>query len=63
MSYEKTVTDIIRNITNEEEVLGRHLNELAQKHNEDVSKITRLNVNYQITLEDIDKLEDVLMAV
>jgi hypothetical protein len=63
MSYEKTVTDIIRNITNEEEVLGRHLNELAQKHNEDVSKITRLNVNYQIILEDINKLEDVLMAV
>jgi hypothetical protein len=40
MSYEKTVTDIIGNITNEEEVLGRHLQKLAQKHNEDISKIT-----------------------
>jgi hypothetical protein len=63
MSYEKTVSDIIGNITNEEEVLGRHLQELAQKHNEDVSKITRLNVHNQIILEDIDKLEDVLTAV
>ncbi len=60
MSYEKTVTDIIGNITNEEEVLGRHLQELAQRHNEDVSKITRLKVHHQIILEDIDKLEDVL---
>jgi hypothetical protein len=63
MSYEKTVADIIGNITNEEEVLGRHLNELAQKHADDVGKITRLNVHHQIILEDIDKLEDVLAAV
>jgi hypothetical protein len=63
MSYEKTVTDIIGNINNKEEVLGRHLQELAQKHNEDVSKITRLNMHHQIILEDIDKLEDVLTAV
>jgi hypothetical protein len=63
MSYEKTVADIIGNITNEEEVLGRHLYELAQKHADDVGKITRLNVHHQIILEDIDKLEDVLAAV
>jgi hypothetical protein len=63
MFYEKTVADIIGNIINEEEVLGRHLNELAQKHTEDVNKITRLNVHHQIILEDIDKLEDVLAAV
>ncbi len=41
MSYEKTITDIIVNITNEEEVLGSHLNELARKHIEDISKSTR----------------------
>jgi hypothetical protein len=63
MSYKKTVADIIGNITNEEEVLGRHLNELAQKHADDVGRITRLNMHHQIILEDIDKLEDVLAAV
>jgi hypothetical protein len=63
MSYEKNVADIIGNITNEEEVLGRHLQELAQKHADDVGRMTRLNVHHQIILEDIDKLEDVLAAV
>jgi hypothetical protein len=63
MSYEKTVADIIGNITNEEEVLGRHINELAQRHADDVGRMTRLNVHHQIILEDIDKLEDVLAAV
>jgi hypothetical protein len=63
MSYEKTVADIIGNITNEEEVLGRHIHELAQKHADDVGRMTRLNVHHQIILEDIDKLEDVLAAV
>ena len=63
MSYEKVVTDIIGNITNEEEVLGRHLNELAKKHSQDISKLTRLNVHHQVILEDIDKLEDVLAAL
>jgi hypothetical protein len=63
MSYEKTITDIIGNITNEEEVLGSHLSELAKKHNEDIGKLTRLNVHHQIILEDIDKLEDVISAV
>jgi hypothetical protein len=63
MSYEKTITDIIGNITNEEEVLGSHLSELAKRHNEDIGKLTRLNVHHQIILEDIDKLEDVISAV
>jgi hypothetical protein len=63
MAYEKTITDIIGNITNEEEVLGSHLSELAKRHNEDIGKLTRLNVHHQIILEDIDKLEDVISAV
>jgi hypothetical protein len=63
MSYEKTISDIIGNITNEEEVLGSHLSELARRHNEDIGKLTRLNVHHQIILEDIDKLEDVISAV
>jgi hypothetical protein len=63
MAYEKTITDIIGNITNEEEVLGSHLSELARRHNEDIGKLTRLNVHHQIILEDIDKLEDVISAV
>jgi hypothetical protein len=63
MAYEKAVTDIIGNITNEEEVLGSHLNELAKRHNEDIGKLTRLNVHHQVILEDIDKLEDVIAAV
>jgi hypothetical protein len=63
MSYEKTITDIIGNITNEEEVLGSHLSELAKRHNEDIGKLTRLNVHHQVILEDIDKLEDVISAV
>jgi hypothetical protein len=63
MSYEKNVADIIGNITNEEEVLGRHINELAQRHADDMGRMTRQNVHHQIILEDIDKLEDVLAAV
>jgi hypothetical protein len=63
MAYEKTITDIIGNITNEEEVLGSHLSELARRHNEDIGKLTRLNVHHQVILEDIDKLEDVIAAV
>jgi hypothetical protein len=63
MAYEKTITDIIGNITNEEEVLGSHLSELAKRHNEDIGKLTRLNVHHQVILEDIDKLEDVISAV
>jgi hypothetical protein len=63
MYYEKTITDIIGNITNEEEVLGSHLNELARKHNEDIGKLTRLNVHHRVILKDIDKLEDVISAV
>jgi hypothetical protein len=62
MSYEKTVADIIGNITNEEEVLGRHLNELAQKHADDVGRMTRLNVHHQNSGRHC-KLEDVLAAV
>jgi hypothetical protein len=63
MSYEKAIMDIIGNITNEEEVLGSHLNKLARKHNEDIGKLTRLNVHHQIILEDVDKLEDIISAV
>jgi hypothetical protein len=62
MSYERSVTDVIGNITREEEVLGRHLEILAKKHTMDVGRLTRFNTHRHIVLEDIDKLEDVLEA-
>jgi hypothetical protein len=62
MSYERSVTDVIGNITREEEVLGRHLETLAKKHTMDVGRLTRFNTHRHIVLEDIDKLEDILEA-
>jgi hypothetical protein len=62
MSYERSVTDVIGNITREEEVLGRHLETLAKKHALDVGRLTRFNTHRHIVLEDIDKLEDILEA-
>jgi ribosomal 50S subunit-associated protein YjgA (DUF615 family) len=62
MSYERSVTDVIGNITREEEVLGRHLEALAKKHTMDVSRLTRFNTHRHIVLEDMDKLEDILEA-
>jgi hypothetical protein len=62
MSYERSVTDVIGNITREEEVLGRHLETLAKKHTMDVGRLNRFNTHRHIVLEDIDKLEDILEA-
>jgi hypothetical protein len=62
MSYERSVTDVIGNITREEEVLGRHLETLTKKHMMDTSRMTRFNTHRHIILEDIDKLEDILEA-
>jgi hypothetical protein len=62
MAYERSVTDVIGNITREEEVLGRHLETLAKKHTMDVGRLTRFNTHRHIVLEDIDKLEDILEA-
>jgi ribosomal 50S subunit-associated protein YjgA (DUF615 family) len=63
MAYERSVTDVIGNITREEEVLGHHLEKLAKKHTQDVSKITRFATHRQVILDDIDKLEDILEAL
>jgi hypothetical protein len=63
MSYERSVTDVIGNITREEEVLGKHLETLAKKHTQDIGRLTRFNTHRHIVLEDIDKLEDILEAV
>jgi hypothetical protein len=60
MAYERSVTDVIGNITREEEVLGHHLERLAKKHTQDISKLTRFNTHWHVVLEDIDKLEDIL---
>jgi hypothetical protein len=62
MSYEHSVTDVMGNITREEEVLGRHLETLAKKHTMDVGRLTRFNTYRHIVLEDIDKLENILEA-
>jgi hypothetical protein len=62
MSYERSVTDVIGNITREEEVLGRHLETLAKKHTMDVGRLTRFNTHRHVVLEDIDKLEDIVEA-
>jgi hypothetical protein len=62
MSYERSVTDVIGDITREEEVLGRHLETLAKKHTMVVGRLTRFNTHRHIVLEDIDKLEDILDA-
>jgi ribosomal 50S subunit-associated protein YjgA (DUF615 family) len=63
MAYERSVTDVIGNITREEEVLGHHLEKLAKKHTQDVSKITRFATHRQVILDDMDKLEDILEAL
>jgi hypothetical protein len=63
MSYERSVMDIIGNITREEEVLGRHLETLAKKHTLDVGRLTRFNTHRHIVVEDIDKLEDIFEVV
>jgi hypothetical protein len=63
MAYKRSVTDVIGNITREEEVLGHHLVRLAKKHNQDVSKLTRFNTHRHVVLDEIDKLEDILEAL
>jgi hypothetical protein len=63
MAYARSVTDVIGNITREEEVLGHHLEKLAKKHTQDVSKITRFATHKHVILDDIDKLEDILEAL
>jgi ribosomal 50S subunit-associated protein YjgA (DUF615 family) len=63
MAYERSVTDVIGNITREEEVLGHHLEKLARKHTQDISKITRFATHRHVILDDIDQLEDILEAL
>jgi hypothetical protein len=62
MSYERSVRDVIGNITREEEVLGRHLESLARRQTQDLGRLTCYNTHRHIVLEDIDKLEDILEA-
>jgi hypothetical protein len=63
MALAQSVTDIIIIITREEEVLSVNLEMLAKKHINDVSKITCYNTHWHIIMEDIENLDDMLVAL
>jgi hypothetical protein len=62
-SYEKVISTSISNITRETEALLDHLQDLANTHHKDKLISDKLHTHYQVFMEDVEKLEDIIQAV
>jgi hypothetical protein len=63
VSFEKSLSETLASVHQEEETMETQILELKRVHDRDLGRATRLAVNRHMIQEDVDKLEDVLHAV